>query len=108
MIQEAASPDRDVATTPPTPVLELRGLSAGYGDRPVVHDLEMTVSAGEIVALLGANGAGKSTTLLTVAGELPLSAVRFAGWEPHDGRSAPAGAIGDWRSCQKRDPSCDP
>lgn len=52
-------------------LLETRGLSAGYGGQPVVHDVDITVGAGEIVALLGANGAGKTTTLLTMAGELP-------------------------------------
>ena len=53
------------------PVLELRGLSAGYDDLAVVRDVDLTVMRGEIVALLGANGTGKSTTILTAAGELP-------------------------------------
>lgn len=52
-------------------LLETKGLSAGYGGQPVVHDVDITVAEGEIVALLGANGAGKTTTLLTMAGELP-------------------------------------
>ena len=53
------------------PVLELRGLSAGYDDLAVVRDIDLKVMRGEIVALLGANGTGKSTTILTAAGELP-------------------------------------
>nr|BFE61872.1 ABC transporter ATP-binding protein [Dactylosporangium thailandense] len=53
------------------PVLELRGLSAGYDDLAVVRDVDLKVMRGEIVALLGANGTGKSTTILTAAGELP-------------------------------------
>ncbi|MGZ8735246.1 MAG: ABC transporter ATP-binding protein [Acidimicrobiia bacterium] len=52
-------------------VLALRKLSAGYEGIPVVRDLDLEVSAGEVVALLGANGAGKTTTLLTVSGILP-------------------------------------
>ncbi len=52
-------------------VLEARGLTAGYGRRPVVHDLDLHVGRGEILAVLGANGAGKSTTLLALAGALP-------------------------------------
>jgi branched-chain amino acid transport system ATP-binding protein len=52
-------------------IIETRELRAGYGDVPVVHDLELRVAAGEIVALLGANGAGKTTALLTIAGALP-------------------------------------
>jgi branched-chain amino acid transport system ATP-binding protein len=55
-------------------VLEARGLSAGYGPRPVVHDVDLALQPGEVVGLLGANGAGKTTTLLALAGELPLHA----------------------------------
>jgi branched-chain amino acid transport system ATP-binding protein len=54
------------------PVLEARGLCAGYGSQPVVHDLNLVVRPGEVVALLGANGAGKTTTLLALSGELPV------------------------------------
>ncbi|MEV4509310.1 ATP-binding cassette domain-containing protein [Dactylosporangium sp. NPDC049525] len=59
------------ATAEHAPVLELRGLSAGYDDLAVVRDIDLHVMRGEIVALLGANGTGKSTTILTAAGELP-------------------------------------
>jgi len=52
-------------------LLEVRQLSVGYGDLPVVIDLDLEVAAGEVVALLGANGAGKSTTILAIAGALP-------------------------------------
>jgi branched-chain amino acid transport system ATP-binding protein len=52
--------------------LEARGIAAGYGPQPVIHDVDISVRRGEVVALLGANGAGKTTTLLTLAGELPL------------------------------------
>jgi branched-chain amino acid transport system ATP-binding protein len=55
-----------------TAVLEARGVSAGYGPQPVIHDVDIVVHPGEVVGLLGANGAGKTTTLLTLAGELPL------------------------------------
>lgn len=55
-------------------VLETRGLCAGYDGAKVCRDLDITVRAGEVVALIGANGAGKSTTMLTVSGELaPIS-----------------------------------
>jgi branched-chain amino acid transport system ATP-binding protein len=62
-------------------LIEARGLSAGYGKVAVVRDLDLRVDAGEVVALIGANGAGKSTTLLTLAGELtPMEGeVRFLG-----------------------------
>lgn len=52
-------------------VLDVEGLVAGYEGIPVVHGIDLHVSAGEVVALLGANGAGKTTTLLTVSGVLP-------------------------------------
>jgi ABC-type branched-subunit amino acid transport system ATPase component len=52
-------------------LLSTRGLSAGYGSLPVVHDLDLEVRPGEIVSLLGPNGAGKSTTMLTLSGFLP-------------------------------------
>lgn len=51
-------------------MLAVEGLSAGYFGTPVVRDLDLHVSAGEVVALLGANGAGKTTTVMTVAGLL--------------------------------------
>ncbi len=56
---------------PPAVLLQARGLTAGYVGVPVVHGVDLTVGAGEVVALLGLNGAGKTTTVLTIAGMLP-------------------------------------
>lgn len=53
-----------------TPVLECRGLFAGYDDVAVVRDLDLHVAAGEVVALCGPNGGGKTTVLLTFSGLL--------------------------------------
>jgi len=53
-------------------MLKLEKIHAGYGTIDVLKDLSLEVGAGEIVALLGANGAGKSTTLLTIAGVIPV------------------------------------
>jgi len=50
------------------PILEVTGLCAGYDGRTVLHDLDLTVAAGEVVCLLGANGAGKSTALGAMTG----------------------------------------
>jgi branched-chain amino acid transport system ATP-binding protein len=50
--------------------LSLRGVAAGYGDVPVVRDLDLTVGRGEIVTIVGPNGAGKSTALKAIAGVL--------------------------------------
>ena len=58
-----------VASTAQT-MFAMEDVSAGYGGVPVIRNLSLHVDAGEVVALLGANGAGKSTTILTLAGEL--------------------------------------
>jgi len=64
-------------------MLEVRGLRAGYGRAQVLFDVDLEVRAGEVVALLGRNGAGKSTTLKAVMGLVPATAgeVRFEGRE---------------------------
>jgi branched-chain amino acid transport system ATP-binding protein len=54
--------------------LALDNVCAGYGAIEVLKNLTLEVRTGEIVALLGANGAGKSTTLLTIAGVVPVRA----------------------------------
>ncbi|MDZ7841680.1 MAG: ABC transporter ATP-binding protein [Gammaproteobacteria bacterium] len=52
------------------PILEVRGLSVGYGQVTVLKDVDLLVDKGEIVAMLGSNGAGKTTTLLSIVGLL--------------------------------------
>ena len=65
------------------PLLEVRGLCAWYGAAQVLFGLDLQVERGEVVALLGRNGAGKSTTLKTLMGLLPGRAgqVTFMGQE---------------------------
>jgi branched-chain amino acid transport system ATP-binding protein len=62
-------------------LLEVRGLSAGYGDFQALFGIDLEVDEHETVAVIGANGAGKSTLLNTVAGLVRTSGgtVRFAG-----------------------------
>jgi branched-chain amino acid transport system ATP-binding protein len=55
-----------------TSELVLTAARAGYGTVEVLHGLDLTIPAGRVTALLGANGAGKSTTLRVLAGVLPL------------------------------------
>ena len=50
------------------PLLSLRGLSAGYGDFQALFDVSFDLGRGEVLALIGANGAGKSTTLASIVG----------------------------------------
>jgi branched-chain amino acid transport system ATP-binding protein len=51
-----------------TPTLEIDGLTVFYGKRRALEEVTLSVGAGEIVTILGANGAGKSTTLRAVSG----------------------------------------
>jgi branched-chain amino acid transport system ATP-binding protein len=62
-------------------VLEVEGLKAGYGPAEVLFGVTLTLQRGEVAALMGRNGAGKSTTLKAIMGLLPPRAgrLRFAG-----------------------------
>jgi branched-chain amino acid transport system ATP-binding protein len=68
---------------PEPALLELSRLEVHYGGIRALHDLSLKVREGSIVTLIGANGAGKSTTLRTISGLVPLSSgsIRFSGEE---------------------------
>lgn len=65
-------------------VVEARGLTLARGRTPVLHDVDLTVRAGEFVAIVGANGVGKTTLLQALAGVIPAprGAVRVDGVDP--------------------------
>lgn len=65
------------------PLLEVEDLRTGYGALRVLHGITFSLEAGETGVMLGANGAGKSTTMMTVAGMLRT----WAGRVVFDGRS---------------------
>lgn len=72
------------------PLLEVGALSAWYGRAQILFDVSLRVAPGEVVALMGRNGAGKSTTMKAIAGllERRRGTVRFDGrdvsaWPPH-------------------------
>ena len=72
------------------PMLDVRGLSAGYGKVTVINGIDFTVGAGQWVSIVGNNGAGKTTLLKTILGLLPAASgsVRFDGaditrWAPN-------------------------
>jgi branched-chain amino acid transport system ATP-binding protein len=62
-------------------LLEIRGLEVSYGGIRAVKGIDLEVGAGEMVCLIGANGAGKSSTLRAISGLVPTApgAVRFGG-----------------------------
>src|SRR6185295_18548012 len=71
-------------------LLQVENLSVFYGSIEAVRGLSLRVDEGEVVTLIGANGAGKSTTLRTISGLLQpkRGTIRFAGqeiqgWQPH-------------------------
>ncbi|MFJ8308059.1 MULTISPECIES: metal ABC transporter ATP-binding protein [unclassified Streptomyces] len=55
------------------PVISLTKVTAELGSRPVLRGIDLAVQRGEVVALLGANGSGKSTAIRTIIGQVPLS-----------------------------------
>lgn len=63
------------------PLLAVRDLAAGYGQVPVLDAINITIQAGEFVALVGSNGAGKTTLLRTLSGLLTATSgtIRFRG-----------------------------
>ncbi len=72
------------------PMLEVRGLHSYYGRAHILADVELAVAHGEVVALLGRNGAGKSTTLKSIiglvkpsAGEIHFKGAPIAGRAPY-------------------------
>ena len=71
--------------------IEVSGLRKGYGDLPVLWDLDLDLGWGEFLVLFGANGSGKTTLLRTLAGQArpDEGSVRIAG---HDLRRRPAAA----------------
>ena len=62
-------------------LLEVRGLVARYGDFQALHGIDFNLESGETVAVIGSNGAGKTTFLQTLSGLQPVTAgyINFAG-----------------------------
>lgn len=56
-----------------SPALELKNIYAGYGETEILHGVNLSVSAGEIVAIIGPNGAGKSTAIKAILGLLNIT-----------------------------------
>jgi len=74
-------------------LLELRGVTAGYGRSAALHGIDLEVHEGEAVALLGANGAGKTTTLRVISGTVSPTAGSLSFLGRPLGRGDPRGAV---------------
>lgn len=76
-----SAPASSLHPTAGAPLLEVGSLTAYYGDLQALFDISLQVNAGEIVTLIGANGAGKTTILRVISGMKPPASgsVRFAG-----------------------------
>ncbi len=77
----AVRTNEEAAPGPVAPVLELRDVDAGYGPFRALFGVSFSIPAGHVVALLGGNGAGKTTVARLVSGLIPITAgsVRFDG-----------------------------
>ena len=66
-------------------ILELKKVCTYYDNIKVLHDIDLYIEEGEIITLIGANGAGKSTTLMSISGIVPprRGAIRFKGQPIH-------------------------
>ena len=58
-------------------MLRLEAIHAGYGRTAILQDVSVDVAKGEVVTIIGANGAGKSTTLRAISGVIPITAGRI-------------------------------
>jgi len=76
-----SAPTSSLNPTAGAPLLELGNVTAYYGDLQALFDISIQVNAGEIVTLIGANGAGKTTVLRVISGIKPAAtgSVRFSG-----------------------------
>ncbi|NLU84157.1 ABC transporter ATP-binding protein [Rhodococcus sp. HNM0569] len=74
---EAVSPGTGSASDAPAPLLELVGVRAGYGPIEVLHGVDLALRPGAVVALLGPNGGGKTSTLKICSGLLPVASGEF-------------------------------
>ncbi len=75
----------------PTPMLDGRSVSSGYGTTPILFEVSGTVSRGEIVAIVGRNGVGKSTLMKALMGIIPVTSGQVI-FDGNDITSLPAHA----------------
>ncbi|GGE77781.1 ABC transporter ATP-binding protein [Niveispirillum cyanobacteriorum] len=75
-LMAAARPERAAVEAPKgatAPLLEIKGLNAGYGATPILRDINLTIARGATLGVIGESGSGKSTLARVIAGLLPPS-----------------------------------
>jgi len=104
MNQTADRPAAGEGPSAATGMLELRDLSVPRGGRDVVRGVDIEIPSGEVTALLGANGAGKSSMVLAIGGaikpsggEILLDGKNIAGWRPEKIRQAGVAVVPEGR-----------
>ncbi|TDL90404.1 ABC transporter ATP-binding protein [Meridianimarinicoccus aquatilis] len=88
------------------PLLDLRGVTALYGSSQALFGVDLTVEAGQVTALMGRNGMGKTTTIRTIcrllpnrAGEVFLDGHELSGLPPHRVARMGVGLVPEGRRC---------
>jgi branched-chain amino acid transport system ATP-binding protein len=88
------------------PLIRAESITSGYGEGIVLHDVSFTLTAGESLAVLGRNGVGKSTLMLSLLGHLPLKSgtihvrgIDITGAAPHARVAAGLGWVPQGREC---------
>jgi branched-chain amino acid transport system ATP-binding protein len=108
---ERSQVESEARETPPSTVLQVDGLDAGYETGQVLFDVDVDVREGELVSLLGRNGAGKSTTLRALMGADEPTVldgdVRYRGtsirdWQPYKRANAGIALVPEKRRCFPR------
>ncbi len=70
MAQQFKLPDTVMPSQQPDALVELRGVTCGYGDRVILQDIDLVVPRGSVVALMGVSGGGKTTVLRLISRQL--------------------------------------
>jgi branched-chain amino acid transport system ATP-binding protein len=108
---EQSAVETDAQETPPSSILQVDGLNAGYETGQVLFDVDIEVREGELVSLLGRNGAGKSTTLRAImgadepsvlGGDVRYRGTSIADWPPYERANAGMALVPEKRRCFPR------
>ena len=110
-MRERSAVEQDAQEMPETSVLRVDGLDAGYETGQVLFDVDLDVREGELVSLLGRNGAGKSTTLRAImganqpavlGGDVRYRGTSITGWPSYERANAGLALVPEKRRCFPR------